>query len=250
MNLTNLTDFEALLANLTVEQLIDLFNLRPEESIEFEKLIHNMLITCLYGLIVLISFFGNLLVMTVCLQNISKTNILILSLSTSDLLMTVFNIPFNVVRLLSEEWPFGQLLCFLVPFIQVMVVYVSSFTMTVIAFYRYRISNSSLPNNSFSFRSIIITIVVTWGLSALLAIPTSFYNEIVTIYTYKSFVRCRVVYPESELNISLIISIEIFLSQYLIPLSISIFMYFKIGKVISRQAKMISLRGLYFMFSL
>jgi hypothetical protein len=79
-----------------------------------------------------------------------------------------------------------------------------------------------------------------------MAIPTALFNEVVILQTYK-FVRCKAVYPESEFNISLIISIEIFLTQYLIPLSLSIFMYIKIGKVISRQGKIINMRGLLFL---
>ena len=40
-----------------------------------------------YGLIIILSFFGNLLVCRVCLRNMTKTNALILSLAISDLTM-------------------------------------------------------------------------------------------------------------------------------------------------------------------
>ncbi len=241
----NPTGIENLLNNLTnIDELMDLITYNSYESIRSQKWFRDAFIISAYALIVIISFLGNLLVCRVCLQNMTKTNTLILSLSSSDLLMTVFNIPFNVVRLLKEEWPFGQLLCFSVPFVQVMVVYVSSFTMAVIAYYRWR-SVSSLNTSSTSFRSILTAIVITWCLSAMMAIPTSFFNEVVTMFaSYKPVVRCRVVYPESELNISLIISLEVFITQYFIPLSLSIYLYIKIGKIISKQGKIINLRGL------
>jgi hypothetical protein len=225
MNQTN--DLESFLANLTLKDLMDLMDYKPEE------LMRNIVVISAYALIAIISFIGNLLVCRVCLQNMTKTNSLILSLSSSDLLMTIFNIPFNVVRILNAEWPFGQLLCFLVPFVQVMVVYVSSFTMAVIALHRWKCV-SSLNTTSTSIRTIIVTIVITWCLSALMAFPTAIFN--------------KVDYPKSEYDIRLIITIEVFLTQYLIPLSLSIYTYFKIGKVISRQGKNINIRGLFEVF--
>ena len=238
-------EFHRLIANLTYKEILILFDIKPEDLDDPRKWIKNTFVSSIYALIVLVSFFGNLLVVFVCLKNLTKTNALILSLSTSDLLMTVFNIPFNVVRLLKEDWPFGRTMCIAVPFVQVMVVYVSSFTMAVIAFYRWRCV-ISLPNVSYpSMRPIIVTIVIIWVMSALMAIPPSLYNDQVTMKTYREFIRCRPTYPkESKYNIPYLLSLEIFVTQYAIPLSLSIIMYIKIGKVIARQGKIINLRGL------
>jgi hypothetical protein len=241
----NQTGIESFLAELKIEDFMSLIKNQSNESNRSQNLIRNIFITSAYALIIIISFFGNLLVCRVCVQNLTKTNALILSLSSSDLLMTVFNIPFKVVRLLKEEWPFGQFICVSVPFLQVMVVYVSSFTMALIAYYRWK-NVSSLNTSSTSLRSIIICIVITWCLSAIMAIPTALFNKIVTRNMYKKYVRCRVVYPKSEFNIPLIISIEVFLTQYLIPLSLAIYLYIKIGKVISKQGIIMNLRGLLF----
>ncbi|KAI2807899.1 Neuropeptide Y receptor [Blomia tropicalis] len=104
------------------------------ETYRFERIIYALA----YGLIVVISFFGNLLVCRVCMRNMTKTNALIMSLAASDLLMTLFNIPFNFFRLLNYSWPFGSLMCFIVNFVQHLVVYISSYTMAVIAIQRYR----------------------------------------------------------------------------------------------------------------
>ncbi len=247
MNQTNDFDLEPFLANLTFKGLTDLIDYKSKELMGSQNMIRDIVVISAYALIAIISFIGNLLVCRVCLQNMTKTNSLILSLSSSDLLMTIFNIPFNVVRILSFEWPFGQLLCFLVPFVQVMVVYVSSFTMAVIALHRWKCV-SSLNTTSTSIRTIIVTIVITWCLSALMAFPTAIFNKIDTIDSYKPVIRCRVDYPKSEFDIRLIITLEIFLTQYLIPLSLSIYTYFKIGKVISRQGKIINIRGLFVVF--
>lgn len=91
-----------------------------------------------FSVIMLLSVIGNFLVCKVCLTNWSRTNALILSLAVSDLLMTLFSIPFNLFRAFNNySWPFGATMCFLVNFVQHLVVYNSSFTMTVIAMQRY-----------------------------------------------------------------------------------------------------------------
>lgn len=83
----------------------------------------NVIIISSYALIIVISLCGNLLVCKIAFTNSIKrkntTNMLIASLAVSDIVMTSFNIPFNMARLLLLEWPFGAFLCFFVPFIQV-----------------------------------------------------------------------------------------------------------------------------------
>jgi hypothetical protein len=81
-----------------------------------------------------------------------------------------------------------------------------------------------------------------------MAFPTAILNKVDTIDSYKPVIRCQVNYPESEFDIRLIITLEVFLTQYLIPLSLSIYVYLKIGKVISRQGKIINIRGLFEVF--
>ncbi|KAJ6221993.1 hypothetical protein RDWZM_000538 [Blomia tropicalis] len=51
--------------------------------------------------------------------------------------MTIINIPTTVIDLLLHDWPFGNLLCTLVPLLQAICVYVSSFSMLSIAINRF-----------------------------------------------------------------------------------------------------------------
>ncbi|GIX75274.1 probable G-protein coupled receptor 83 [Caerostris extrusa] len=100
-----------------------------------------------YTIIVLVSIFGNLLVCSIVARNPSlrgSTYVFIANLALSDLLMTILNIPFNVARLLLNNWPFGAFICSFVPLMQVTFVYVSTFTMTCIATDRYRIISKPL----------------------------------------------------------------------------------------------------------
>jgi len=77
------------------------------------------IIIIFYFLIFLLSLCGNLLVLKVVQKRATTTNILIGCLAISDLLITVLNILFNVARFISLNWPFGETMCVLVPFVQV-----------------------------------------------------------------------------------------------------------------------------------
>ena len=77
--------------------------LSPSLQEEFE--VKDYLIMCVYGLIVLVSLFGNFLVFSVILRTRrlhTITNLFIANLAFGDLLMTTFNIPFTVVIFLYE----------------------------------------------------------------------------------------------------------------------------------------------------
>lgn len=100
-----------------------------------------VIIVC-YSIIVVVSVFGNLLVCNIVARKASMrrtTYVFIANLAFSDLLMTVMNVPFNVARVLLENWPFGGFMCTFVPLVQVTSVYVSTYTMMFIAIDRYRV---------------------------------------------------------------------------------------------------------------
>jgi len=82
----------------------------------------NVSVIAFYSLIAMISLFGNLLVCFVILKNKTmrtKTNILMANITISDLMITVFNIPFIIARILLDNWPFGVILCKLLPSMQI-----------------------------------------------------------------------------------------------------------------------------------
>lgn len=108
--------------SLTREDIMELLNPDNYPSYAVEKINRNVIIIAFYFSLVAISLFGNLLVCYVIFKKKrmrTETNILMSNLSFSDLMMTVFNIPFNLARLLLDDWPFGMVLCKLVPFVQV-----------------------------------------------------------------------------------------------------------------------------------
>jgi hypothetical protein len=98
--------------------------------------------------------------------------------------MTCLNIPFSVSRVLLDHWPFGQFLCSLVPFVQVMSVYVSSLTMAAIAVDRYRVILTPLKRRLRPPHGLII-MAILWILASMAALPYALYSEVVPIFTYR-----------------------------------------------------------------
>lgn len=107
----------------------------------------------LYALIIIVSSVGNYLVCRVLLhtttghgnstaaalgQGTGCTRMLIVNLAYSDLLLSLFNIPTNLMRLILNNWPLGSTLCTLMPFVQAISAHCSAWTMLVIAYERYQ----------------------------------------------------------------------------------------------------------------
>lgn len=220
-----------------INYLLSILRASHNRPLTTEELIKNSLIILCYSVIVALSLCGNLLVVKVIAFGKRKmcttTNILIASLAVSDIVMTVFNIPFNVARLMLKSWPFGSFLCVSVPFVQVTCVYVSTFTMAVIAFYRWWTLSRTTASKSLTSIQLSLIIGCVWLLAAILAIPHSIFSKTVVIPT--QLVRCTVEYPEMDFDFPLWLSVEAFATQYLIPLSITCILYIQIGFIISRQ---------------
>ncbi|CAG2114730.1 unnamed protein product, partial [Medioppia subpectinata] len=210
---------------------------------EDDYTIRNLIVIIFYSIIVCVSFCGNLLVLRVISgkrKMRTTTNLLIASLALADFLTTTLNIPFNVTRFITFNYPFGRVLCILVPFIQVCCVYVSTFTMGVIAIHRFWtiVGTASLASKSLSPGRLAVIIVVVWLVAGVLALPFSVFNRIVpTVYKNVTYDRCRVVYPKLNFDFPFWLSIEGFFTQYLIPLSITCTLYIKIGFVVAKQGR-------------
>lgn len=116
-------DNNSINGTLDMEELLRLLRERHRKPLSAEDLIRNVVIIMCYSVIIVVSVCGNLLVIKVIAfgkkKMLTTTNILIASLAVSDIVMTAFNIPFNVARLLMDNWPFGAFMCVAVPFVQV-----------------------------------------------------------------------------------------------------------------------------------
>uniref|UniRef100_A0A3P8VJB1 Endothelin receptor type B n=1 Tax=Cynoglossus semilaevis TaxID=244447 RepID=A0A3P8VJB1_CYNSE len=102
----------------------------------------------------------------------SGPNILIASLALGDLIHIIVDIPINAYRLIAEDWPFGFVLCKLVPFIQKTSVGITVLSLCALSVDRYRavVSWYGMKGGGVSVWT-AAEITMIWVVSLLLAVP-------------------------------------------------------------------------------
>ncbi|KAF7492719.1 putative G-protein coupled receptor 83 [Sarcoptes scabiei] len=210
------------------------------------------LVIALYGLIVMVSLFGNLLVCKVIQSKQTMrnrtTHLFIANLTISDLLMTIFTIPMNIARQILDDWPFGDLCCKLVPFVQAISVYVSSLSMTMIAIDRYQTLCRPMKPRIIQQISKWFWITSIWLVASILALPYAMFNHVVDVLniptsslmvlsTTKPLFRCKAIYPgDDPQSYRRVITLLAFTTQFCIPMIIVAVCYILIGMKISRRS--------------
>ncbi|KAK6174286.1 hypothetical protein SNE40_017595 [Patella caerulea] len=149
-----------------------------------------------YCLIIAAGIFGNTLVCIIIFRNTelrSSRNLLILNLSICDIFMDALCMPFSLVRLTLKNWPFGEVLCKLIPSLQTVDVFVSTFTILAIAVDRFRAIVCASRDRRKSKR-IIYVIVAIWVISVIFSLPMLLFHTVDTVDVMK-FTMCVEKWP-------------------------------------------------------
>lgn len=178
MNLSDVQFFNTI--NFSLEQYLQVTADLQSES-WFEDTTQGIFIM-IFSLLVVVGFTGNLLMCCVIIRKHvkSRQNLFILNLAVSDIFTCVFSIPFTAVRLLTKNWPLGDIMCKLVPTLQAVYVFVSTFTVLGIAIDRYYAivqctSRSSKKSN------LIYAFPTLWMISFALALPMFISHGVETV---------------------------------------------------------------------
>lgn len=110
------------------------------DPVEFYSLGFKVAIVILYNSIFVTAVLGNALVCYVVFSSPrmrTVTNYLIANLAVGDLLMAILCVPFSYIPVLLQYWPFGHLLCYILPTAQAIGVLISSYTLVALAADRY-----------------------------------------------------------------------------------------------------------------
>uniref|UniRef100_A0A8C9EPS4 G-protein coupled receptors family 1 profile domain-containing protein n=1 Tax=Pavo cristatus TaxID=9049 RepID=A0A8C9EPS4_PAVCR len=105
-------------------------------ELESQKPTVKALLIVAYSVIIIMSLFGNMLVCHVVLKNKrmhSATSLFIVNLAVSDIMITLLNTPFTLVRFVNSTWVFGKAMCHVSRFVQYCSLHVSTLTLTAIA---------------------------------------------------------------------------------------------------------------------
>lgn len=115
---------------------------QPEAAAISEQFLSvvRILVPVIFGLIAVLGFFGNLLVIIVVFWNKqmrNTTNILIVSLAIADLLFIVVCVPFTAVVYAVPTWPFGSPFCKAYQYVIHVTAHASVYTLVLMSADRY-----------------------------------------------------------------------------------------------------------------
>ncbi|XP_055596964.1 substance-P receptor-like [Uranotaenia lowii] len=199
-----------------------------------------VLLSVFYGTISVLAVIGNSLVIWIVLttkQMQTITNMFIANLALADVIIAMFAIPFQFQAAVLQRWNLPDFMCPFCPFVQLLSVNVSVFTLTAIAVDRHRaIINPLRARASKNISKFIISAI--WMLSFGLSAPTLFALRVIPVSTvnigdsnetYINITKpfCQVVnFEQSEM---LLYRYILTLVQYFIPLCVISFVYIQMA---------------------
>ncbi|KAK3100798.1 hypothetical protein FSP39_025456 [Pinctada imbricata] len=138
----------------------------------------------LYVLIFLASVIGNTLVILTLIQNErmrTVTNVFLLNLSISDLLLAVFCMPFTFIPVMLKNFIFGEIMCISIRYLQGVAVAVSCFTLVAISLERYFAICRPLESRAWQTRSHSYKlIIICWLLALAIMVPIPVFTKHLT----------------------------------------------------------------------
>uniref|UniRef100_A0A1I7UM92 G_PROTEIN_RECEP_F1_2 domain-containing protein n=1 Tax=Caenorhabditis tropicalis TaxID=1561998 RepID=A0A1I7UM92_9PELO len=115
-------------------------SVQQEEICRFRGTTENYTIAVTFFVIFLLSVVGNSVVLIVIIKQRamrSITNIYLMNLAASDMMLSVVCMPPTLVSMVMNCWMFGNYMCKILAYLQPVVVTASAYTLAVIAFERY-----------------------------------------------------------------------------------------------------------------
>ncbi|NWT28674.1 NPFF1 protein, partial [Cardinalis cardinalis] len=191
-----------------------------------------------YTFIFLMCVVGNVLVCFVVVKNRQMrtvTNMFLLNLAISDLLVGIFCMPTTLVDNLITGWPFDNTMCKMSGLVQGMSVSASVFTLVAIAVERFRCIVHPF-RQKLTLRKALLTIAVIWVLALLIMCPAAVtltvtreehhfmvdtYNNSYPLYS------CWEAWPETGMR--RIYTTVLFSHIYVAPLALIVVMYARIA---------------------
>ncbi|XP_024060057.1 cholecystokinin receptor type A [Terrapene carolina triunguis] len=216
--LENGTNISAFLCDIVMEN--DTF-FCVDDSPHLAKDLHQTVRILLYSLIFLLSVVGNTLVITVLIRNKrmrTVTNIFLLSLAVSDLMLCLFCMPFTLIPNLLKDFIFGSAVCKTATYFMGVSVSVSTFNLVAISLERYSAICKPLQSRVWQTKSHALKVIAaTWCLSFTIMSPYPIYSKLVpfTKYNNSTANMCRLLWPSDVIQQSWYIFLLLIL--FLIP---------------------------------
>ncbi|KAH8034471.1 hypothetical protein HPB51_024650 [Rhipicephalus microplus] len=193
-----------------------------------------VLLSFCYGLISLVAVAGNSMVLWIVATSRrmqTVTNFFIANLAVADIIIGLFSIPFQFQAALLQRWVLPEFMCAFCPFVQVLSVNVSIFTLTAIALDRYRAVTAPLRARCCSKFNAKVLIGVVWAVSTAAALPYALALRVILVYDSVSGEISRpfcinVVLPPFAWKVYNHVLVGL---QYFLPLCVICYTYGRIG---------------------
>ncbi|XP_051968823.1 neuropeptide FF receptor 1-like [Xyrauchen texanus] len=191
-----------------------------------------------YILIFSLCMLGNILVCVIVLKNRQMrtvTNIFILNLAISDLLVGIFCLPITLVDNLITGWPFDVVICKMSGLVQGASVSASVFTLVVIAVERFRCIVYPFQQK-LTQRQSIIMIGFIWALATAIMCPSAVTLTVSQDVLHFMVDRDNIVYPLftcweawPDQSMRKMYTTVLFSLIYLAPVTLIVIMYTRIA---------------------
>ncbi|KAH8406955.1 hypothetical protein KR222_001261 [Zaprionus bogoriensis] len=141
------------------------------------------LLVAMYTVLIVFGAIGNIMVVIAVVRKpIMRTarNLFILNLAISDLLLCLVTMPLTLMEILSKFWPYGScaILCKMIPMLQALSIFVSTISITAIAFDRYQVIVYP-TRDCLQFVGAVTILAGIWILAFALASPLLIYKQLI-----------------------------------------------------------------------
>ncbi|XP_069782376.1 neuropeptide Y receptor type 5-like [Narcine bancroftii] len=193
---------------------------------DYNGSIHDIryLLVGIYTFITTVGLLGNFFVVVALCKNLkqkSMINFLIGNLALSDILILLFCSPFTLTYVLLDKWIFGEIMCYIVPFVQCVSVMVSILMLMSIAMVRYQMINNPLSNN-FTINTGYLLMGTVWIIGFTICSPLPIFHKIIdlseTVHlaSLKNIFLCIESWPSDSYRFAYTLSL-LFI-QYILPI--------------------------------
>uniref|UniRef100_UPI00398F192E neuropeptide Y receptor type 5-like n=1 Tax=Pristiophorus japonicus TaxID=55135 RepID=UPI00398F192E len=193
---------------------------------EYNGSIHDIryLLVGIYTFITVLGLLGNIFVVIALCKNLKQKsiiNFLIGNLALSDILILLFCSPFTLTYVLLDQWIFGEIMCYIVPFVQCVSVMVSILMLMSIAMVRYHMINNPLSNH-FTINTGYLLMGTVWLIGFTICSPLPIFHKIIdlseTVHleSLKNKYLCIESWPSDSYRIAYTLSL-LFI-QYILPI--------------------------------
>ncbi|GCC22149.1 G-protein coupled receptor 83-like [Chiloscyllium punctatum] len=219
--------------NLTIEDW-GIFSNQSKYEAESQNPTVKALLIVAYSVIIVISLFGNVLVCQVVVKNKrmhSATSLFVVNLAVADIMITLLNTPFTLVRFVNSNWVFGKLMCHISRFAQYCSVHVSVLTLTAIALDRHQVIMHPLKPRMSTVKG-VICIIVIWIMATCFSLPHAIYQKLFRVEYRKEKVRslCLHSFPQPADLYWKYMDLSTFILLYVLPLLIITVAYTTVAK--------------------